>query len=485
MTELCRAPLPALGAARLYEETFAVAHFISTEDTIAAICTPPGEGGVGIVRLSGPEAIRIAEGLFHSSRGARLSEGNQRVYHGHLVDGEGRALDEVLVHCMRAPHSFTRQDVVEINAHGGAGPLNAILSTVLGAGARLAGPGEFTFRAFVHGRIDLVQAEAVIDLIRARTRAGLQAANAAAGGALSTALTSLSERLRHALAQIEAAVDFPEEDDVPEWISPALLAGLRGALAEMQALLRTADAGRILREGATMAIAGRPNVGKSSLFNALLRDARAIVSAQAGTTRDRLEDFVNFGGVPVKLIDTAGLREADDEVEQIGVARARAAVQQANAVLFVLDTTAGYTGADAAIAEELAALAVPVVIVMNKIDAAPAPKLPALPFNPAATCALSALTGEGLAPLESALESILLGGVHLAADQAMLNRTHQKESLRRATACLTRLLERPDSSPEFLALDLQEALDALGEITGETTPDDILGLIFGSFCIGK
>jgi tRNA modification GTPase len=462
-----------------------VAQFNSTDDTIAAICTPPGEGGVGIVRLSGPQAIPIAEALFRSARGVRLGESKQRMYYGHFLDAEARTLDEVLVHCMRAPHSFTRQDVVEINAHGGAGPLNAILDAVLQQGARLAGPGEFTFRAFVNGRIDLVQAEAVIDLIRARTHAGLQAANAAARGVLSTTLVSLSERLRRALAQIEAAVDFPEEEDVPQWISPALLADLNAALEEMRALLRTADAGRILREGATIAIAGRPNVGKSSLFNALLRDARAIVSAQAGTTRDRLEDFAAFGGVPVKLVDTAGLRDADDEVERMGVARAREAVQQANAVLFVLDATAGYTVEDAALADELAGLSVPVVVLWNKLDLAAAPALPPLPFAPAAECALSAMTGDGLAALEAQLESLLLGGLHLAADQAMLNRTHQKESLRRAAGCLARLLEQPGASPEFLALDLQEALDALGEITGETTPDDILGMIFGAFCIGK
>lgn len=456
-----------------------------TDDTIAAICTPPGEGGVGIVRLSGPEAVPIAARLFRSARGKVLGEGAQRVYYGHVHAQDGHVLDEVLVHLMCAPHSFTRQDVVEINAHGGAGPLNAILEAVLQQGARLAGPGEFTFRAFIHGRLDLVQAEAVIDLIRARTHAGLQAANAAAQGALSKALGAMAERLRHALAHIEAAVDFPEEDDIPQLISPALLDGLRGTLSGMQELLATADAGRILREGATIAIAGRPNVGKSSLFNALLRDARAIVSAQAGTTRDRLEDYVTLGGVPVKLVDTAGLRETSDEVEQIGVARAREAVQQAHAVLFVLDAAAGYTPEDALLAQELAALAVPVVVLYNKIDLAPPPDSPGLPFVPRACCALSALTGAGLPELEDQLQALLLSGVHLAAGQAMLNRAHQKASLRSAADALARLLEHPSASPEFLALDLQEALDALGEITGETTPDDILGLIFGAFCIGK
>ena len=292
------------------------------EDTIAAVSTPPGEGGVGIVRLSGPRAIEIAAKLFTSSTGRDPRHEKQRVFHGRVHDAQGRTLDEVLLHVMRAPHSYTREDVVEINAHGGLLPVAAILDEVLKQGARLARPGEFTFRAFQNGRIDLVQAEAVIDQIRARTQAGLQAANAAASGVLSTTLYALRDTLADALARIEAAIDFPEED-LPELLNEELIARVRAAHTDMLRLLRGAELGRLLREGASIAIAGRPNVGKSSLFNALLRDARAIVSAQPGTTRDRIEEYITIAGVPVRLMDTAGLRATEDEVEQIGVEIAR------------------------------------------------------------------------------------------------------------------------------------------------------------------
>jgi tRNA modification GTPase len=455
-----------------------------TDDTIAAISTPPGEGGVGIVRLSGPRALEIAAARFRSSRGKDPLSSKARVFHGHWME-QGTPIDEVLLHCMRAPHSYTREDVVEINAHGGAGPVNAILEACLAEGARLAAPGEFTMRAFLNGRIDLVQAEAVIDQIRARTKAGLQAASAAASGTLSRALYALSDRLAYALAQIEAAVDFPEED-TPDYVTPALLDSLREAADEMQALLDTAEAGRLCREGASVAIAGRPNVGKSSLFNALLRDARAIVSQHAGTTRDRIEEYIAIGGVPVKLIDTAGQRDTDDEVEQIGVAMARQAMEDAQAVLFVADAHAGVQPEDAALAAQLAALGTPVLLVWNKTDLAPAPAdASALHCAFAAVCGVSAKSSDGIRALEQALETLLLGGLSLDASQPMLTRLHQREALRRAQESLLRLLQDAARSPEFLALDLRQALDAIGEITGETTPDDILGTIFASFCIGK
>ncbi len=455
----------------------------SATDTIAAISTPPGEGGVGIVRISGPRAVEIAARVFRSGHGRDIRTGAQRVFHGHILDGAGHPVDEVLLHLMRAPHSYTREDVAEINGHGGAGPLNAILEEVLRQGARPARPGEFTQRAFLNGRIDLVQAEAVIDQIRARTRAGLQAANAAAGGALSNAIHGMRERLAGALARVEAAVDFPE-DDLPELIDTALIDGLRTAHGEMVALLDTCEAGRLYREGVTVAIAGRPNVGKSSLFNALLRDARAIVTARPGTTRDRLEEYITLAGVPVKLIDTAGLRDTVDEVERIGVEQARAAFRGANLVLLVLDATTGVTPEDRDLAAELAAQDLPVVVAWNKIDLAAPPPGDALPATQGCV-ALSATEGTGLDDLEQCLGDLLLGGLQASAGQVMLTRLHQKESLRRAADSVGRLLENTHLSPEFLAADLQDALRALGEITGETTPDDILEMVFSSFCIGK
>lgn len=385
---------------------------------------------------------------------------------------------------MRAPHSYTREDIVEINGHGGTGPLNAILELVLTSGARVADPGEFTQRAFLNGRIDLVQAEAVIDTIRARTEASLRAAASAAGGALSRNINRFKDILADALARIEAAVDFPDED-LPELAGPALRDALADARDGMTALLATADAGRLYREGAGMAIAGRPNVGKSSLFNALLRDSRAIVSPAPGTTRDRIEEIVTFAGVPVRLTDTAGLRDARDDIEQIGVRIARDALQNADVVLFVLDASAPMGPDDEALADELAALDRPVWVAWNKIDLAPDDAPPAWAARFGGITRLSAITGEGVGELEEALGRLLLAGSRIAPDQGMITRAHQRQSLRRAADAVSRLLDNFDASPEFLSIDLREALDALGEITGETTPEDTLNAIFASFCIGK
>ncbi len=456
------------------------------EDTIVAISTPPGEGGVGIVRLSGNAALPIAAKVFVSSKDKDIEREGQRVFHGHVHDAAGNMLDEVLLHVMRAPHSYTAEDVVEINGHGGMAPLRAILDAVLEQGARLARPGEFTRRAFVNGRIDLSRAEAVIDVVRAQTRAALSAANTASAGMLSRTLYALRDVLIDALAHIEAAVDFPEED-LPELVNDALFERLQDARQRMCALTHTADAGIRYREGVALAIVGKPNTGKSSLFNALLRDARAIVSKQPGTTRDRLEETITLDGVPARLIDTAGMRTTDNEVEAIGVEQARLAAEQAGMILFVVDASLSLSTEDTMLAEHLAALEIPVVLVRNKTD------LPAaandddhtLPIQCAAVCDVSAKTGDGLRPLEHQLATLLLGESAPAADTPMLFRAHQKDSMRRAAQALQRLLDNKDASPEFLAADVREALAAIGEITGETTSEDVLDRIFASFCIGK
>lgn len=452
------------------------------EDTIAAISTPPGEGGIGIVRLSGPDAIALVASIFQSSTGRDIRTRGGRVFHGE-IRADGRAMDEVLVHVMRAPCSYTREDVVEINAHGGAAPLNAILELTLERGARLAQPGEFTKRAFLNGRIDLVQAEAVIDRIRAHTKAGLLAANNAAGGVLSRTIHAIAGELRDALARIEAAVDFPE-DDVPELIDAALLRDLANARDRMQHLLATAELGRLYREGATVAIAGRPNVGKSSLFNALVRESRAIVTETPGTTRDLVQEFINVAGVPVRLVDTAGLRESDDAVERIGVEVARSAFRGASMILFVVDGTSGVVDDDRALAVELSELGTPIVLVVNKIDL-PQASLGALECTVSATAHVSAQTGAGVGGLEATMHTMLTQGIEVAQDQGLLTRAHQKDSLRRALLAVERVLQNTQASPEFLAMDMHDALRALGEITGETTPDEILERIFASFCIGK
>ncbi|MDX9973512.1 MAG: tRNA uridine-5-carboxymethylaminomethyl(34) synthesis GTPase MnmE [FCB group bacterium] len=453
------------------------------EDTIAAVSTPPGEGAIGIVRLSGGNAVSIVAEVFASSRGRDLRNGRGRVFLGEIRH-DGAALDEVLVHVMRAPHSYTREDVVEINCHGGAAPVQAILELVLERGARLAEPGEFTKRAFLNGRIDLIQAEAVIDRIRAQTRAGLRAATAAAGGALSRALGEMRERLIEAQARIEAAVDFPD-DHLPELIDARLQEELVAVRDRMRDLLATAETGRLYREGARMVVAGRPNVGKSSLFNALLRDARAIVTAHAGTTRDLLEETITVAGVPIRLIDTAGLREAVDEVEQIGVESARRALQCAGAVLFVVDTASGVTEDDRVLAQELQDLEVPLILALNKIDLAPDAALPDWDVPFAAVCRVSATTGDGLGELEAALGRLFLGENAISPEHEMLSRVHQRDSLRRAADALDQALSAFGASPEFISIDVREALHAIGEITGETTPDDILEAVFSTFCIGK
>ncbi len=454
-----------------------------SETTIAAIATPPGEGGIGIVRISGPEAVPIAGRLFHGASGRKPGDGDRRVFYGEIRDDE-TVLDEVLLHVMRAPHSYTREDVVEINCHGGAGPLHAVLDAVLRQGARLAGPGEFTRRAFLNGRIDLVQAEAVIDRIRAQGRAALAAASAAARGTLSREIHAIREILVSAKAHIEAAIDFPDQD-VPGEVAPELLAAVASARAKMERLLQTADAGRLLREGATVAITGRPNVGKSSLFNALLRDSRAIVTAHAGTTRDVLQETALIDGIPVRLTDMAGIRESSDEVERMGVESARRAVSESALLLFVVDAVEGVIEADRVLARELVRLGIPALLVVNKIDVSSAQNASVPEIAADQTCRVSAQTGAGLENLERAVAAQLRGGPATAPDQALVTRLHQKDSLRRALDAVRRVEERFDRSPEFLGIDLVEALDAIGEITGETTPDDILDRVFASFCIGK
>ena len=456
----------------------------NTDDTIVAISTPPGEGGVGIVRLSGADALSIASRLFRSSRSKSLDAPGRQLFHGHIVSEAGEVIDEVLCVVMRAPQSYTREDVIEIQGHGGAGPLNAIMEAALSAGARLATAGEFTLRAFFHGRIDLVQAEAVIDQIQARTRANLQAANAAASGALSRQLQAMRETLRALLARVEAVVDFPE-DDLPDLIDTPLLEEAIAARNTMATMIEKSDAGRLLRDGATLAITGRPNVGKSSLFNLLLKDARAIVSAQAGTTRDRIEEYITLAGVPVKLVDTAGVRQSEDEIEQIGVRMARETLQAAQLALLVLDGSEPFHREDEALYDELATLEIPLVIVLNKADLVEQPPRPTWAPENADILPLSALTGQGIEALETCLGNHLLGGANIAADEALINRLHQRDSLRRALECLDRFLADMTLSPELLAIELQDAVAAVGEITGETTPDDILETIFGAFCIGK
>jgi tRNA modification GTPase len=452
-------------------------------DTIAAISTPPGEAGIGIVRLSGPRAEVIAHRLFRLRR-PRSPWQSHRLYLGDLLDSQGRVLDEVLLTLMRAPHTYTREDVVEIHCHSGYAVLKAILAEALAQGARLARPGEFTLRAFLSGRLDLSQAEAVLEVIQARTQTSLRVAAGHLAGGLGRRLGELRSALLGMLARVEAALDFPEEaaELSPENLREEIAAPCR----DLENLLGTYQQGRLLREGVRVVLAGRPNVGKSSLLNRLLDADRAIVTDIPGTTRDVIEETINLGGVPLRLSDTAGLREARDQVEELGVARSRERLAWADLVLYLLDGSEPLSAEDAQVLGELADR--PVLVVLNKIDLPQKLKVQELRRHPAHPMVeISALTGQGLDSLEQAVVDLVLGG-GVRTEGEIVTQARHYELLVRAGEALNRgreLLEQAEPPWELLALEVKEALQALGEITGEEVGEAVLDHIFSQFCIGK
>ena len=443
------------------------------QDTIAAISTPLGEGGIGIVRLSGKDALPIVQGLFDR----QLQ--NRRLVYGHIVDPEtGEVIDEALAAYMKAPHTYTREDVVEIDCHGGPIPLQRILGLALRCGARAAYPGEFTLRAFLNGRIDLAQAESVLDVIQSRTQASLRLAVQGLGGKLSEPIKEVRRSLMDILAYLTARIDFPE-DEVGE---QDVKGPLEKAQATLQHLIANADAGIVYRQGVRTAIVGRPNVGKSSLLNRLLRQSRAIVTPIPGTTRDTLEETVNLKGVPFILIDTAGIMKSNNVVEELAVERSRKAIEQADFVLFVIDASEPLANSDKELTDFLAEKTA--LVVANKCDLPRQAELDELPWLQVST---SALTGEGLEELESAMVNSVLGGKIVTSDALLVTNPRHKEALQRAERHLahagTAVEEKlPD---DFVTIDLTAALNALGEITGETVTDELLDTIFSRFCIGK
>ena len=444
-------------------------------DTIAAISTPLGEGGIGIVRLSGPDARPIAGTMFP---GRPL---DRRLRYGHVIDPQtGERVDEVLVSFMAAPHSYTREDVVEINCHGGPLPLQRILQLALRQGARLAQPGEFTLRAFLNGRIDLAQAESVLDVIRARTEASLRVAVRGLGGQLSSAVRDLRRPVLSALAYLTARIDFPEDDVAPQDVAGPLAEASR-ALAE---LLSTADAGLVYRLGVKTAIVGRPNVGKSSLLNRLLREDRSIVAPMPGTTRDTVEEVANIKGVPFVLVDTAGIVHSRDAVEALGVERSRRAIEGADLVLHVVDNSQPLTEADREIAGLAGSRAA--LVVANKCDL-PGRAHPEELGREAPVVYTSALSGEGLGRLEEKMVEMALGGRVAASDAPLVTHPRHKDALERAAAALDQALEdlQAGMPDDFVTIRLTACLGALGEITGETVREDLLEAIFAEFCIGK
>jgi tRNA modification GTPase len=454
------------------------------EDTIAAIATPLGEGGLAVIRISGSKALEIADQVF-VSLGKRTSSPStapsHTVHYGKIVR-DGTVIDEVMLTIMRAPRTFTREHVVEISSHGGLLPAKMILDVLLERGARLALPGEFTRRAFLNGRIDLAQAEAVADLISARTELALAAANEQLAGKLSQRINELRDELMRALAHIEAYIDFPDEDIAPD-TKDQLLAGLEGGQKLIDDLLRTASEGQVLRRGIRAAIVGRPNAGKSSLLNQLLGHDRAIVSPIAGTTRDTIEETANIRGIPVVFVDTAGLREGCDEIELEGIRRSHQTITRAELILHVLDTSEPLSGDDETYLKEFTGRKR--LLVCNKIDL---PKRLTLAAE-AAACSIdvSCRTGEGIESLKETIKNVVWAGeIKAEMLQVMVNSRHE-DALKRGRNALSDALAglRTNQTIEIVAMDLRIAANAIGEIVGKTTTEDLLDSIFSQFCIGK
>ncbi|MEM7347028.1 MAG: tRNA uridine-5-carboxymethylaminomethyl(34) synthesis GTPase MnmE [Chloroflexota bacterium] len=454
------------------------------DDTIAAIATSIGQSGIGIIKISGSNAYEIGQSLFVSAKGLTKFKAHH-LHYGHIVDPSSQTIvDEVLIVYMPKPHSYTRQDMVEIHAHGGTIPLQRILELTFTLGARPAEAGEMTLRAFLNGRLDLAQAEAVLDVIEAKTDASLRVATEQLSGSLSHQVSTVRAALLDILAFLEASIDFVE-DEIPyqDIITP-----LTTIATQLQQLIAQAEHGQIYRQGVRAAIVGRPNVGKSSLLNTLLRGERAIVTDIPGTTRDTLEEAANIGGIPLRLVDTAGIRaEPADEVERIGVERSRTALAQADIALLVIDCSRPLEPGD----WEIEALVgqKPGLLIMNKSDLNPLSpqQLPLNFLSNAPRLLISALTGDGLAPLETAIVSLVTGGDVTLSDTPLVSNPRHKallqQSLEQTQAAIA--AQKQGLSPDLVSIDVYEAVDALGKITGETVTEDLLDTIFSKFCIGK
>jgi len=453
------------------------------QDTICAVSTPPGAGGIGIIRISGGKAIGIASKVFRLRRIKELvTAPSHTIHYGHVVDpATGETVDEALCSVMRAPSTYTREDVIEIHCHGGMMPLWRTLGLLISAGARQAEPGEFTKRAFLNGRIDLAQAEAVMDIIMAKTDLALRAANEQLLGGLSGEIAILRDRLLSLIAAIEAGIDFPEED-LETGTGQPLADETDRLLAMVDSLLSGYAQGRILRDGFATAIVGKPNVGKSSLLNALLKQNRAIVTEVPGTTRDVLEEYLNIAGVPLKILDTAGIRHSHDIVEQEGVRRSLGAIGSADIVLFVLDGSQSFTAEDRRVMDEVKGKHV--IAIINKSDL---PRKLEQLREPEAQVSVSCRTGEGLDDLKRVLSDVVKQGTISSREHVWAVNQRHKTALEQTKESLQRALESITSglSPEFISLDLRSALDSLGLITGATYTEDILERIFNDFCIGK
>ncbi|HEQ9314477.1 tRNA uridine-5-carboxymethylaminomethyl(34) synthesis GTPase MnmE [Streptococcus pyogenes] len=451
-------------------------------DTITAISTPLGEGAIGIVRLSGTDALAIAQSVF---KGKNLEQvASHTINYGHIIDPKtGTIIDEVMVSVMLAPKTFTRENVVEINTHGGIAVTNEILQLLIRQGARMAEPGEFTKRAFLNGRVDLTQAEAVMDIIRAKTDKAMTIAVKQLDGSLSQLINDTRQEILNTLAQVEVNIDYPEYDDVEEMTTALLREKTQEFQSFLESLLRTAKRGKILREGLSTAIIGRPNVGKSSLLNNLLREDKAIVTDIAGTTRDVIEEYVNIKGVPLKLVDTAGIRETDDLVEQIGVERSKKALQEADLVLLVLNASEKLTDQDRALLN--LSQDSNRIILLNKTDLEQKIELEQLPAD---LIPISVLTNQNINLIEDRINQLFFDNAGLVEqDATYLSNARHISLIEKAVQSLEAVNDglALGMPVDLLQVDLTRTWEILGEITGDAAPDELITQLFSQFCLGK
>lgn len=458
------------------------------DDTISAVATAAGEGGIGIIRMSGPDSVAVAGLLFHGVTGRRAASMKPfQAAYGTIADPQtGEVIDEVLLLVMKAPRSYTREDVVEIHCHGGMMPLSRILALTLANGCRLAEPGEFTKRAFLNGRLDLSQAEAVIDVIRAKTDVSLKMAVSHLGGALSTSIRQMRLDLLGLIAHLEANIDFPEED-IDEMGIVQTSEGVDRIAKAVDKLLATASAGRILRDGLRTVIVGKPNVGKSSLLNALVRDERAIVTDIPGTTRDTIEEYVSVRGIPLQLVDTAGIRPTDDLVERIGVERAKAMTAQADLILVMLDRSSQINEEDREVLSLLADRQS--IVLVNKSDLSAVWNLSALADHVQnhPVLEISVREGDGLDRLEDEIAKLVYSGRAEIGEGAFIANVRHADVLREVRHHLIDAQNTINAGmpPDCIVIDLRSAWEKLGKLTGDTVGEDILDEIFSRFCIGK
>lgn len=458
-------------------------------DTIAAISTPMGEGAIAIVRLSGPEAIQIADKIYKGPKGKTLSSvESHTIHYGHIVDRPSdRVVEEVMVSVLKAPRTFTREDVIEINCHGGIVTVNQVLQLALREGARLAEPGEFTKRAFLNGRIDLSQAEAVMDLIRAKTDRAMNVAMNQMEGRLSALVRRLRSEILETLAHVEVNIDYPEYDDVEEMTHQILVEKATAVKKEIETLLRTSEQGKILREGLSTVIIGRPNVGKSSLLNSLVHEAKAIVTDIPGTTRDVIEEYVNVRGVPLRLVDTAGIRETEDIVERIGVERSRQVLKEADLILLVLNYSEELSEEDVKLFEAVEGM--DVIVILNKtdleakIDTERVREL----ANGRPVVTTSLLKEEGINDLEEAIQSLFYTGAIESGDLTYVSNTRHISILQQAKRAIEDALSgiEQDVPIDMVQIDLTRCWELLGEIIGDAVHESLIDQLFSQFCLGK